>query len=250
MAKLSKDQSSGTLHPRETIFGTGSLAVANAETQVVADGSSTISLVVTGTYVGTLIVEGSIDGTNWDSVPLKQINTGGGSYVLTLASAVVGRWQGPVGPYRLARVRMSVYTSGTAVVYLTADMGQGGDFPVLLKGLDLTLTITGAAAASVVATLPAVAGMYHYIGRVIVQRFAAALLVAGATPVLVTTTNLPGTRVLSFPAEAAVAGTMFSEVIEPTGPIRSSLVNTNTVITCPATTSVIWRVTVDYYAAT
>lgn len=249
MAKISKDLSAGTLHPRETLFGTGSLAVLNAATQVVADGASTVSLVVTGTYVGTLVVEGSIDGTNFDAIPIKQINTGGGSYVVVIASAAVGRWQGAVGPYRFVQVRMSAWTSGTAVVYLTSDMGASGEITVMLKAMDLTVTNTAAAGAGVVVSLPAVAGMYHYMGRVIVQREVSVLLVAAAAPVLVTTTNFSGSRVFTFPADAAAAGTIYTEIVEPLSPLRSVLNNTATVITAPATTNVIWRITVDYYLA-
>jgi hypothetical protein len=90
---------------------------------------------------------------------------------------------------------------------------------------------------------------FHYIDRIVIQRFATALLTAGATPVLVTTTNLPGTRVFSFPAEAAAQGTMYSEIVEPARPLRSSAAGTATTIVAPATTGVIWRITADYDAA-
>ena len=115
---------------------------------------------------------------------------------------------------------------------------------------DLTVTATGAAGAAVTLTLPAGgSGLYHYIGRLIVQRFATALLVAAATPVIVTTTNLPGSREFSFPADAALQGLLAQEVVEPLFPIRSSVVNAATTIVCPVTTSVIWRVTADYFLA-
>ena len=44
MAKLSRDLSSGTLHPRENISGSGALGALNAEIVINADGASTVSL--------------------------------------------------------------------------------------------------------------------------------------------------------------------------------------------------------------
>lgn len=248
MSKLSKDLSSGVLHPRENIFDTGSLAALNAEVVVGADGSATVGLIVTGTYVGTLTVEGSLDGSNWDVIPIKPVNAGG-IYVLTLASAAVGRWQGPCSPFAFVRVRMSAFTSGSANVRLSTDIGIS-ELLVFPKAAELAVTVTAAIGVAATLTIPAAgAGLFHYITRLQVQRFAGAVLTPAATPVLVTTTNLPGARVLSFPAEAAAQGTIYSEIIEPSQPLRSSAANTATTIVCPATTGVIWRVTADYYVA-
>lgn len=111
------------------------------------------------------------------------------------------------------------------------------------------VTATGAAAAAVTLTLPAVAGKFHYITEIQVVKFATALLTAGATPVLVTTTNLDGAPALSFTAAASAAGTSEVQQFEPALPIRSAVVNTATTIVCPATTATIWRVTVFYREA-
>lgn len=50
-------------------------------------------------------------------------------------------------------------------------------------------------------------------------------------------------------ASAAAVGTTDSKYVEPGLPLRSSVVNTATTIVCPATTSVIWRITAYYYLA-
>ena len=248
MAKLSKDFSTGSLHPRENIFASGALAVANAETVIDADGASTVGLVVTGTYAGTLAVEGSIDGTNWDVVPIKPVNAGG-LYVLALASAAVGRWQGPIGQFRKVRVRMTTYSSGTANVVLMADNGVT-DVTALIKAADQSLTVTAATGVAATLTIPAPgAGLFQFITRILVQRHTSALLTAGTTPVLVTTTNLPGARVFSIPADAAPQGQVYSEVVEPANPLRASAANTNVTIVAPVATGVIWRITADWYNA-
>ena len=136
----------------------------------------------------------------------------------------------------------SFATAGSAIAIGTA-VGWGG-----------AVWITGAAgvaaAAAVTLSLAAGgAGFFHYITRLVMQRFATAALTAAATPIVVTTTNLPGSKAFSFPADAAAQGVVAQEVLEPTVPIRSSAANTATTIVCPATTAVIWRVTADYYLA-
>lgn len=153
-------------------------------------------------------------------------------------------------------LQIAIYNAGplTAHVFCVA-LGGGCEFDVTgLPGLAnitpalLTVTATGAASAQVILTLPAPApGLYHYITRMIVQRFAVALLTAAAAPVIVATTNLPGTREFSIPAEAAPQGGIYSEIFEPCGPLKSSVAATASLLTAPATTNVIWRLTADYY---
>lgn len=246
MAKLSRDASIQTLHPRENIFGTGALAATNAETVIDADGASTVALVVTGIYVGTLTVEGSIDGTNWDVIPMKPVNAGG-IYVLTLASAAVGRFIGAVGWARKLRVRASLLTSGTAIVHLSADNGVV-DITAFPRAADQGLTITAAVGVAATLTLPAPGiGLFHYITRLVIQRHAAALLVAAATPVIVTSTNLAGAMAFSIPADAAPAGSVYNEPIAIDQPIRSSVANTATTIVAPILANGIWRISANWY---
>ena len=248
MAKLSADFRAANLHPRENLQAAGSFAALNATVACYCDGASTVSFSVSGTYVGTLTAEGTVDGTNWDAIPVKPMNAAG-IYVLTLASAATGRWMGPVGQFSQVRLRMSAYTSGTAAVTLLASNGAVS-IEAFLRASDQHVTNTGVAAAAVTLTLAAAgAGLFHYITRLIVQRHTSALLTAGATPVLVTATNLPGSRVFSIPADAAPQGQVFTEIVEPALPMRASAANTATTIVAPVATGVIWRLAADYYNA-
>jgi hypothetical protein len=80
----------------------------------------------------------------------------------------------------------------------------------------LAITATGAAAASVTATLPApAAGLFHYITSIQIVKFATALLTAAAAPVVVTTTNLPGSLAFSFSAAASAQGTNEVQTLFP-----------------------------------
>ena len=246
MPKLSKDFSIGNMHPRETLFATASLAAANALVQVAADGASTVLLNIVGTYVGSLVVEGSIDNANWFAIPVKP--QAGGVYVLALASAAVGQWQGSCANASFVRARMSAFTSGSATVTVATDNAVS-DVQSFLRACDAHVTVTAATSTAATLTLPAVTGMFHYIGRILIERHTSALLTAAATPTIITTTNLPGARAFSIPAEAAAQGQVFREVIEPAVPLKSSAIGVATTIVAPLTTNVIWRMSADYYLA-
>ena len=90
MAKLSRDLSSGTLHPRENISGSGALGALNAEILINADGASTVSFELRGTFSLTVEIAGSVDGTNWTLVTVR--SNSGGSYLAAAAGTAAGAW--------------------------------------------------------------------------------------------------------------------------------------------------------------
>jgi hypothetical protein len=113
----------------------------------------------------------------------------------------------------------------------------------------LCVTATGAAAAAVTLTLPAIAGQFHYITSIQINGYATAAVTGTATPVLVTSTNIPGNPVWTFARARAVGTTDIQSLTLAGNALKSSVVNTATTIVCPATTSILWRVTVTYYGA-
>jgi hypothetical protein len=124
---------------------------------------------------------------------------------------------------------------------------NNGRLETIVKAAATGVTNTGTSGSAVTLTLAAPgAGLYHHICHLSIVLYAVAALTGGATPVLVTTTNLAGSNVWTFPTALAI-GTVFEYKIEPSNPIRSSVANTATTIVCPATTSVIWRVNCFYY---
>jgi hypothetical protein len=108
-------------------------------------------------------------------------------------------------------------------------------------------TATGGAGAAVTLTLPAPgAGLFHHIVSLEVTAYNTAARTGSATPVLVTTTNLPGAPVITLPSAGAVGATdRYSLPIA--APLKAAAANTATTVVCPATASVIWRVTATYY---
>jgi hypothetical protein len=250
MAKISKDLGAGgTLHPRENLFVTGSLGSLNAEVIVDSDGCSTFALDLRGTFSLTIEVAGTVDGTNWTLIPVRPINVAAVQYVAAITGTVAGIWFGECAGFNRVRARVTSYTSGSATTYLSVSTST--ITPHLRNTLTTSIgTTVGASGAATTLTLASPgAGLRHYLTYLSVNRFAAALLVAGAAPVTVTTTNLPGTLAFSFPAEAAGAGTLDRWREDFAFPITSSAQGTATTIVCPATTNVIWRVTAGFYVA-
>jgi hypothetical protein len=249
MAKLSKDLAVGTLHPREALFIQGNLGALNAEVITPADACNSVTIDLRGTFSMTVEISGSIDGTNWTLIPVRPLNQATVSYVSAIAGTAAGVWTGSASCYRFVRARVTAYTSGTAVATLSAGLGIP-DWTLQGQITPAVVTNTGAAGAAVTATVPApAAGLRNYITYISIVRSASAALTAGATPTLVTTTNIPGTLVFTLGADAALQGS--DKIIREdfAFPLASSAQATTTTIVCPATTGVIWRVTVGYYVA-
>ena len=248
MSKLSTDLRVGVLHPRENISTTGNLAALNAELSIFCDGSSSVVLDLRGTFSGTFAVQGTVDGTNWQAIPVRPVNAASIVYLLSITGTTAGTWIGSCAGYVKVRVLESAFTSGSATAYLAASVAPDIGPQTLVT--NTIGTAVGAAAAAVTLTLAAPgAGLRHYLTYLSINKFASALLVAAAAPVTVTTTNLPGSLAFSFPADAALAGTIDRWREDFAYPIASSAQNTATTIVCPATTSLIWRVTAGYFIA-
>jgi hypothetical protein len=219
------------------------LALLNAEAIADLNGHCVAMFDIRGVFVGTVVFEGTVDGTNYVSIPV--INQATQAFIT--APTTVGVFIGSVTGFRRVRVRVSAYTSGTVVATIRASMA---DYAITAIPYPATTAATNTGLAGAAVTLTVAAGgvgLFHYFTRIQVQRIATALMTAAATPVLVTTTNLPGTRVLSIPADAAAQGTIYTELISPSQPLKSTAANTATTIVCPATPNAIWRVTADYY---
>jgi hypothetical protein len=247
MPKLSRNLTADTMHPRETLWGTGVFGAANAEVIIDADGCGTAMLDLRGTFSMTVELSGTVDGTNWTLIPVMQINAASRNILAAIAGTVAGTWIAPCAGFRKIRARVTSWTSGSAVAVLSAALG--GLDPIYGFGLNTThlVTATGAAAAAVTLTLPAPGvGLRQKLTYLSINRFAAAVLTAAATPVLVTTTNLPGAPVFSLPADAAAQGTLFPWREDFSYPLEAAAQNTAITVVCPVTTGVIWRVTAGY----
>ena len=237
------------LHPRENQTATGN--IGNAGTlEAFCDGCTTVAIDLRGTFNMTIAVQGSLDGTNWTLIPVRPQT--GGVYVLGIVGTASGVWMASCAGYTKVRAVATAWTSGAATTTLVASNALFDDFAKNGGVTPLVVTATGAAAAAVTATLPAPgAGLRQYITYLSMTRVngTAAALTASATPVVCTTTNLPGSLAFTRAADALAAGADDKWREDFAFPLVASAQNTATTIVCPATTGVIWRVTVGYYVA-
>lgn len=260
MATFKNDD--GVIVPvRERREASGTLAALNSEIVIDVNGDESALVHVQSTaFIGTLEFTGSSDATGalFHPVPAYPFSPGcaGGTIPLAgqpllldalVAANTVRVYSVPVGQLRKLRVRTSAYTSGAADVSITAEAQGPLNTAIAAKPSTLLVTNTGAASAAVTATLPAVAGLRHIVDFIYVNRSATAALTASATPVLVTTTNLPGAPVLTLGSDAAGIGIDKEMRLDfgSTGLAATTLSN-NTTVVCPVYTGVIWRVIVGY----
>lgn len=252
MAKLSRDLTTppgGTalLHPRENQITAGNLGALNAELIVPADGSGVIMVDLRGTFNMTIEISGTVDGSAWVVIPIR--SKIGGLYLSGLVGSTTGVWMGDCSGYRSVRARVSAFTSGAAIATLVTETGSIVDLLTGAVTPSLGTTIGAAGAATTLTLASPGAGLRHYLTYLSINRFATALLTAAATPVTVTTTNLPGSLAFSFAADAAAQGSIDRWREDFAYPLMAVAQATATTIVCPATTNVIWRVTAGFYVA-
>lgn len=248
MAKLGTDLRAGLLHPRENLFASANLSALNATVSCFADGASTLTAVISGTYVGTITFEGSNDNfATVDTIAVKQIRVGG-LYLMTLASAAVGRWKASIGEFQQIRARMSGFTSGAATVLIMADNGIAADLLVIPKADQQHAEILGVSGSSATLTLPAPGtGLFQYVSRYQISRIVSVgPLTAASAALAITTTNLVGARTERLPADAAATGIIASAIFEGAKPLRATSANTAVTFVLPATTGVIWFASAEY----
>jgi hypothetical protein len=227
----------------DTRANTVNIASTNAEVFFDIDKQATAGIDVRGTFNLQLIAECTIDGINYFQVPIWNIATE--AHIPVISAAGSYQVNIPSGSKRL-RIRCTSFTSGSATVAL-----RGTEIDTFLYAKDipaLAATVTAAVGAVATLTIPAAGvGLFNYLVAVYIEKFAAAVLTAAATPVLVPVTGLAGLPVLSFSASADALGTCVPKEIVPNKPIKGSASNTALVVSCPATPNVIWRINAVYY---
>lgn len=90
MAKLSTDLRTAVLHPRESLFATGTLGALNAEVITDCDGCGSVTLDLRGTFNMTVEVAGTVDGTNWTLIPVRAVNVASILYVAAVTGTTAG----------------------------------------------------------------------------------------------------------------------------------------------------------------
>jgi hypothetical protein len=227
---------------------TQNLSALNAETLIDVNGANTVTVHVTGTFVASLIVEGSVDGVTYPATPMPMLSPSTGQYVTSTITATATLVQVHCAGFKRLRVRVSAYTSGTAIVGLR---GASGLARLVADQIPSSACQTVTAAVNTLTTLtlaaPA-AGLFHYIDSIVVQRHVAVAVAAGAAaPVIITTTNLTGAP--SFDTSVKVQNLGENDTVLnvqfPRG-LKATAAAAATTIVAPANASYIWKITAAF----
>jgi hypothetical protein len=244
MAKISFDAPRvGTLHPRQNYSVAGTLSSLGAEIVTDCDGCSSFGLDLRGASTGTILIEGTIDGVNWLLIPILPIAAASRAYQANAFAA--GAYEGRCGSFAKIRARMS--SAGNATVVLVANLAALDDTYRNIASLVAAPTPSSVGTALTVTIANPGSSLRHYITKIRIDRFATALLTASATPIAVTTTNLPSAVSFSLPQDAAAQGTILTLAEDYGHPLAASAQSVSTTLTLPATSLVIWRATVYYF---
>lgn len=118
-----------------------------------------------------------------------------------------------------------------------------------IRAAQLAVTATAAAATITTLTLPAAgASTFHYITSLTIDLYSTAARTGVATPIVVTSTNLPGSLAWTF-SSAGVIGAVDRFVVLLTTPLRVSVANSATTVVGPAVTGGLWRINATYFVA-
>lgn len=114
---LSSDQSDVPVAIQNGETQASSLSALNAAVTMTTEGTGSYGVQITGTFSATLSFEATIDGTNWFAVNAAPI---AGTSIPVQSTTTTGQWVVPDKGFDQFRVRVSSYTSGTAVVSVIA----------------------------------------------------------------------------------------------------------------------------------
>lgn len=124
----------------------GTMGAAEDAVTAECHGDSSVAVVLTGTWSGTVTPEVTIDNVTWVATAFLNKNTDARAATVTAnGSYLILHTEGCLG----ARVRMSAYTSGTATATVTA--GEGGG--------SVALTVAPQGTSTVDTELPAAAAL-------------------------------------------------------------------------------------------
>ena len=102
---------------------TGSISALNGTVSITGQGVYTLSVSVSGTWVGTLVVEGQTPDSIWTALPFYQVSTST-PYPSLKNTTTNGVYVVTGGGYLNMRIRANAWTSGTASIALDGSLSQ------------------------------------------------------------------------------------------------------------------------------
>lgn len=130
------------------VSATGSVGALNASLLLALNGQTGFAVDVRGTFTATLLIQGTVDGTNW--ITLSVLPIGAALNIAQVAQVTAaGAWWGNANGLFQVRVTVSAYTSGSATVTIRAMQSAGMVFnlPVGQTTQQVSAVLTTGAAA-------------------------------------------------------------------------------------------------------
>lgn len=106
------------------VLSSGTLAALNETVEIDAAGLGTVGISITGTWVGTIAIQGDVGDGVWRYLPMVDALTG----TPIVTTTVNGVWQVGIAGFLTIRVLMFAYNSGTATVYMEGTSATAGVF--------------------------------------------------------------------------------------------------------------------------
>lgn len=140
---IASDQGALSIAPSTDVLGTGTLGALNAAVTITANGISGCIISLQGTLVGTVVLEGSIDGF----VTSQNISVMNLSTVLVQSTGMTasGYYRGVNGSaWPQLRIRVSAYTSGSSTGTINASTQHTLSTVVQPQAANLNMTVGAA----------------------------------------------------------------------------------------------------------
>lgn len=146
---------------------------ANSFVELTLNGSSGFAVDLRGTFVATLVIQGTINDSNWINLSVLPVGVGLNTAQVASAAAA-GAWWGNGSAFQKIRVTASAFTSGTINVTLRA-----------IAGANITFTLPSGQTTQVISGVPTIGAGTANIGNVSLQ---VPLSVADVASAAITTT--------------------------------------------------------------
>jgi hypothetical protein len=106
------------------VLANGTLGALNETVEMAGAGLGTVGIGITGTWDGTIAVQGDVGDGVWRYLPMVDALTG----APLVTTTVNGAWNVGIAGFLTVRVLMFAYTSGTATVYMEGTSATAGVF--------------------------------------------------------------------------------------------------------------------------
>lgn len=101
-------------------FTHGNLTALNSQIDLDVAGLNTAMVQVTGTFVGTISFQASLDGIIFNSAKATPVDV---DTAAVRSLTAPGVWEADVTAYKTFRVKMTSFTSGVAAIYEVGSPG-------------------------------------------------------------------------------------------------------------------------------